>query len=67
MSNPTTPVTTATRAPSSPDRAALVVQRVGAITPKDYTAFQLPGMELPDADRLAAYAAVMPLWGDRLA
>lgn len=28
-----------------------------AITPADYTAFQLPGMELPDAERLAAYAA----------
>ena len=32
-------------------------KELDAITPKDYTAFQLPGMELPDADRLAAYAA----------
>ena len=32
-------------------------KELDAITPKDYTSFQLPGMELPDADRLAAYAA----------
>ncbi len=32
-------------------------KELDAIVPKDYTAFQLPGMELPDADRLAAYAA----------
>ena len=32
-------------------------KELDAITPKDYTNFQLPGMELPDADRLAAYAA----------
>ena len=32
-------------------------KELDAITPKDYTAFQLQGMELPDADRLAAYAA----------
>ena len=32
-------------------------KELDAITPKDYTAFQLPGMELTDADRLAAYAA----------
>ena len=32
-------------------------KELDAITPKDYTAFQLQGMELSDADRLAAYAA----------
>ena len=32
-------------------------KELDAITPKDYSAFQLPGMDLPDADRLAAYAA----------
>ena len=32
-------------------------KELDAITPADYKAFQLPGMELPDADRLAAYAA----------
>ncbi|MBR1589172.1 MAG: MBL fold metallo-hydrolase [Kiritimatiellae bacterium] len=45
------------RAGETPDLDAFQ-KELDAITPKDYTAFQLPGMELPDADRLAAYAAL---------
>ena len=44
------------RAEEEADLAAFQ-KELDAITPKDYTSFQLPGMELPDADRLAAYAA----------
>ena len=44
------------RAGEPPDLDAFQ-KELDAITPKDYTSFQLPGMELPDADRLAAYAA----------
>ena len=32
-------------------------KELDAITPEDYKAFQLPGMELSDADKLAAYTA----------
>ena len=44
------------RADETPDLDTFQ-KELDAITPKDYSAFQLPGMELPDADRLAAYAA----------
>ena len=44
------------RAEEATDLAAFQ-KELDAITPDDYKAFQLPGMELPDADRLAAYAA----------
>ena len=44
------------RAEETTDLAAFQ-KELDAITPGDYKAFQLPGTELPDADRLAAYAA----------
>ena len=44
------------RAEETRDLAAFQ-KELDAITPNDYKAFQLPGMDLPDADRLAAYAA----------
>ena len=44
------------RAEETPDLDTFQ-KELDAITPNDYKAFQLPGTELPDADRLAAYAA----------